>query len=129
MFTVTKPVIANTLKTKLIAPYNAKAGNTFSYKLSIGNNTGYALNGTQAVLTLPEHAELVSKLGDAAVQVGKTVIITLGRLDTDAVRNVQVDVKIPAIPNGNAKVAASALIRSATAMPVSSNQVLTKISN
>ena len=128
-FTVTKPEIEDTLVANLSAPRNVKAGSVLSYTLNIGNKTGYALNGAQAVLRLPEGVKYTGNLSDVTVlDGGKQLIVTLGRLESGAVRNVQIDVKTPAVVNsGKAKVEATATIRSATAMPVRSNHVLTSI--
>lgn len=127
-FTVIKPEIEDKLDAKLSAPRNIKAGSVISYTLSIGNKTGYALNGAQAVLKLPEGADYTGNLSDAAVLDGKKLIVTLGRLESGAVRNIQIDVKTSAGQyRGKVKAEAIATIRSATAMPVRSNHVLTSI--
>lgn len=130
-FTITKPKIAKKLKIKLSAPHSIKAGAVFSYTLSIGNDTGYPLNGTQAVLTLPEGADFSGTLDKDTMTMarngGNKIIVTLGRLEPEEIRDVQVDVKIPVLPEGDGDVVASAMVRSATAMPVHTNKVTTNI--
>jgi hypothetical protein len=131
-FTVTKPEIEDTVLAKLTAPRHVKAGSVFSYRLNIENGSGYALNGAQAVFSLPEGVEFAGSLNDATVQVGQEVIVTLGRLGAGEARNVQVDVKAAATPGKrkaeHQRVAeAHASLRSATAMPVGSNEVATSI--
>ncbi len=130
-FTVTKPIIADTLVTKLSAPRRVRAGGVITYQLNIENGSGYPLNGAQVVFTLAEGAEYAGKPTDTILQIGKKLIVTLGRLATGEVRRVHVDVKLASLQNGtdeHQRVAeARAIIRSATAMPVSSNQVSTSI--
>ncbi len=129
-FTITKPMIAKDLKIKLSAPSAVKAGSVLSYNLSISNDTNYPLNGTQAVLLLPENAIYVGKLDDAIVKVGNSIIVTLGRMESKEIRNIKVEVKVPDESSVDSKLVASAIIRSATAMPVSSkNKVITSISH
>jgi hypothetical protein len=128
-FTITKPKIAEDLKIKLSAPSAVKAGSVLSYKLSVSNDTDYPLNGTQAVLLLPENAIYVGKLDDTIVKVGNSIIVTLGRLESEEIRNIKVEVKVPDESSEDSKLVASAMIRSATAMPVSSNKVITGITD
>jgi uncharacterized repeat protein (TIGR01451 family) len=126
-FTVTKPDVDETLKVRLSAPRSVTPGNTLSYTLSIRNRTGYALNGTQAVVTLPEGADFAGTPGDTVTRHGREVVVTIGRLEPDETRSVQVAAKAPAVSDDDAVLVASARVRSATAMPVDTNTVLTRI--
>ena len=96
-FTVTKPDVDDTLKAKLSAPRSVTPGTLLSYTLSVSNRTGYALNGTQAVVTLPEGAHFAGTPGDTVTQNGQEVVVTIGRLEPEETRNVQVEVKVPAV--------------------------------
>jgi hypothetical protein len=58
---------------------------------------------------------------------GREVVITIGRLEAAETRNVHVEVKIPAAGNEDAMLVASASVRSATAMPVHTNDVRTRV--
>jgi hypothetical protein len=126
-FTVTKPEVEGTLKAELSAPHTVTPGTVLSYTLSVSNRTGYALNGTQAVVTLPKGASFTGTLGDAVTQNGKEVVVTIGRLEPEEIRSIQVEVKVPAVNDDDAVLIASAKIRSATAMPVDSNDVRTRV--
>lgn len=126
-FTVTKPDVDDTLKAKLSAPRTVTPGTLLSYTLSVSNRTGYALNGTQAVVTLPEGVHFAGTPGDTVTRNGQEVVVTIGRLEPDETRNVQVEVKVPAVRDDDTVLIASASIRSATAMPVETNDVRTRI--
>jgi uncharacterized membrane protein len=126
-FTVTKPEVEETLTAKLSAPRTITSGTLLSYTLSISNRTGYALNGTQAIVTLPKGVDFSGTPGDAITQNGREVVITIGRLEAAETRNVHVEVKIPAAGNEDAMLVASASVRSATAMPVHTNDVRTRV--
>ena len=126
-FTVTKPEVGETLMTKLLAPRTASPGSVLNYTLSIDNRTGYPLNGTQAIVTLPQGVDFSGTPGDAITQNGREVVITIGRLEAAETRNVHVEVKIPAAGNEDAMLVASASVRSATAMPVHTNDVRTRV--
>jgi hypothetical protein len=128
-FTVTKPVLWGKLTAMLRVPPRVEAGKAFSYHLRVSNNSGYPLNGTQAVLTLPKGATVANRENNAMVQVGDDLIVTLGRLEAGQGRYVRIDVTMPAESAGGAKLAASAVIRSGTAMPIHTNKVLTRIVN
>lgn len=78
-------------------------------------------------MTLPEGADFSGVQGDTITQNGREVVITIGRLEPDDTRNVQVEVNIPTAGNDAAILVASARIRSATAMPVYTNDVRTRI--
>jgi hypothetical protein len=127
MFTVTKPDVDETLKAKLSAPRIVMPGSRLSYTLSVDNHTGYALNGTQAVVRLPKGAVFAGALGDTVTRNGREVVVTIGRLEPEETRSIQVEVKVPAMSDDEAVLIASATIRSATAMPVETNDVRTRI--
>lgn len=127
-FTVTKPEIADRLETKLWAPVRAKAGSVVHYVLSVTNAADFPLNGTQAVLTLPQGAaaDIVHHAGITCSD--DKVIVTLGRLEPRAQQTLKIAVKL-AKKTTRETVLASAQIRSATAMPVDANRVVTRITH
>ena len=53
-WTVTKPEAGDSVSAKLSAPNKVKAGQGFTYTVSIRNSADYALNGTQVRITLPQ---------------------------------------------------------------------------
>jgi uncharacterized repeat protein (TIGR01451 family) len=122
VFTVTKPDLTNQLTANLGAPARVAAGETFSYGLTISNQSQYALNGTQAVVTLPDGVQYVSASGSATVD-GKDVIVTVGRLATGGTQTVEVTVTA----TGSGDALAHATVRSATAAPVQAGVAVTRI--
>lgn len=126
-FTLTKPEVENTLNTKLSAPRAIAPGVILTYTLTISNDTGYALNGTQAVVTLPKGVEFAGTLGDSITQQGRDIVVTIGRLEPEQTQNIEVQVKTASIVRDDEALIASAKIRSATAMPVETNSVRTRI--
>ncbi|MBI1423353.1 MAG: DUF11 domain-containing protein [Gammaproteobacteria bacterium] len=126
-FTITKPELGHQLKVQLQAPRRAVPGATVSYTLSMRNDSSYALNGTQAVFTLPAGSQFAGAQDDSATQHGDEVVVTVGRLAPGAQRKVSVTVTLPKDDEAHKAMAVSAKVRSATAMPVIVNPVVTKL--
>jgi len=117
-FTITKPRVGHRLRATLHAPRHARRGAVVSYTLEVDNRTGYALNGTQAVVTLPEGVEFAGRLGNEATVHGRKVVLTLGRLDKGESRRVEVPVTAGRGERGEVLRGLTAQVRSATVMPV-----------
>jgi uncharacterized repeat protein (TIGR01451 family) len=79
-FTVTKPDVKDSIETSLSASGPVPVGDNFEYTLKVSNHGRYALNGTQAFLTLPDGVQYVSASGGCTTLAGPHVIVTLGRL-------------------------------------------------
>ena len=127
-FKITKPELGQQFKAKLQAPRHATLGATVSYTLSMNNGSTYALNGTQAVFKLSEGSQFVDAQGDSATKHDNEVVVTIGRMLPGAQRNVTVTVILPKKAYEHRTMLISAKVRSATAMPVVANSVVTHLS-
>jgi uncharacterized repeat protein (TIGR01451 family) len=134
-FTVTKPDLGDNqdgnsqggLTAHLSAPSQATAGSTITYSVRVRNDSAYALNGTQVVVSLPAGAAFAGTASDTLTVHGSQVVVTLGRLEVASGQTVQVPA---ALASGLARgtiLKASAVVRSSTALPVSSNPAVTSI--
>ena len=134
-FTVTKPDLGDNqdinlqggLEAHLSAPSRASAGSTITYSVRIQNNSGYALNGTQVVVNLPQGASFAGTTSDTVTVHGSQVVVTLGRLGVGSGQTVQVPAALASGLAGGTQLRASAVVRSSTALPVSSNLSVTII--
>jgi hypothetical protein len=121
-FTITKPKLGRQLQAQLRLPRHAAPGSTVSYTLHVANHSRYALNGTQAVFTLPKGSQFAGEVSNMVTQHGREVVVTLGRLVTGAQRDVSITVTLPK----HGMLHASAELRSATAMPVKARLLMTE---
>jgi hypothetical protein len=128
-FTITKPELGHQLKLQLQAPRHAAPGATLSYTLSMTNGSAHALNGTQAVFHLPTGSHLVGAPDYAVTQHGNELVVTVGRLIPGAQRKVSVTVALPNDAEAHEALSVAAKVRSATAMPVSANHVITRLAS
>jgi hypothetical protein len=127
-FVVTKPDLEDQLRARLSAPGSVTSGGQFTYTLHVENRSPYALNGTQAVFELPSDVTLVNSPDGGAVQLGRTVVVTLGRLAAGGSTDIHLTVAIvPSADRGNI-LAATARLRSSTALPVYADEVRTLVS-
>ena len=127
-FTITKPELGHQLKLQLQAPRHAAPGATVSYTLSMTNGSEHALNGTQAVFRLPAGSHYVGTQDYTVTQHGRELVVTVGRLVPGAQRKVTIAVALPKEEEDGA-MSVSAKVRSATAMPVTANQVTTHLAS
>ena len=134
-FTVTKPDLGDNqdgnaqggLEAHLSAPALAKAGSAITYSVRVQNDSSYALNGTQVVVNLPFGATFAGTTSDTLTVHWSQVVVTLGRLGVGAGQTVQLPVALAASLAPQTILKASAVLRSSTALPVSSNQAPTLI--
>ena len=134
-FTVTKPDLQSDqdgnaqggLEAHLSAPSQASAGNTITYSVRLQNDSVYALNGTQVVINLPAGASFSGTTSDTLTVHGSQVVVTLGRLGVGAGQTVEVAAALASGLSDGTVLRASALLRSSTALPVSSNVAATLI--
>jgi len=134
-FTVTKPDLENNqdgnaqggLTAQLSGPSQASAGSTIRYTVRLQNDSAYALNGTQVVVNLPGDASFAGTTSDTLTVHGSQVVVTLGRLAVGAGQTVQVSAALASGLADGTSLRASAVVRSSTALPVSSNPTVTII--
>ena len=126
--TIDKPNAEKNIVAKLSAPARVLKGSSFIYSFDLTNQGPFALNGTQIVMTLPDGVSLLNVIGAADVTtIGPEVVVTLGRLVPEERRTLQLRVQVPAT-GANEKLVATGVIRSSTALPITTNTVKTKIS-
>ena len=77
---VTRPDLRGQVEATLTRPEGSRAGGELFYEGSVRNGSKYALNGAQAVVTLPEGVTFTGLLSDRVTRQGNAVVITLGRL-------------------------------------------------
>ncbi len=131
-FTIRKPRVGDKLKVKLRASRVATPGTTVDYSLTVNNETGYSLNGTQAVFTLPEGIKFAGRLGNNVTQHGRDIVVTLGRLVAGEKRNVNLEATVLRRTDRRHEAESedlmvTAKVRSATVMPVTANRISTHI--
>ena len=124
-FTVTKPEISRQLVVQLFAPPAAIANDLLTYKVNVTNNSPYALNGTQVLVTLPFGVSFADKLSDSVTKHVQDIALTIGRLERGAQSSVQLVGRVaPNLPVGT-KLNGKVMVRSATALPVNEIKVTT----
>jgi uncharacterized repeat protein (TIGR01451 family) len=138
-FTITKPDLQDNqdgnsqggLTAHLSAPSQATAGSTITYSVRVRNDSGYALNGTQVVVNLPAGVTFAGSTSDTLTVQGTVhgsqVVVTLGRLGVGSGQSAQVPATLAPGLAGGTTLKASAVVRSSTALPVSSNSAVTSI--
>jgi uncharacterized repeat protein (TIGR01451 family) len=134
-FTVTKPDLEDNqdgnsqggLTAHLSAPPQATAGSTITYSARVRNDSAYALNGTQVVINLPDGVTFAGATSDTRTVHGSQVVVTLGRLGVGSGQTVQIPATLASGLAGGTTLKASAVVRSSTALPVSSNPAVTSI--
>src|SRR5262245_10708991 len=77
---VVKPDISDRSAVALSAPKSVAPGDAIDFKFTFRNGSAYALNGAQAIVTLPEDVILDSVSLGTATQHGSELVISLGRL-------------------------------------------------
>jgi uncharacterized repeat protein (TIGR01451 family) len=126
-FTVTKPDLEGDLVVRLNAPATANLGTVVAFRVDVTNNSSYALNGVQIVLTLPGGTTFVGAASDSLTVQGHEVVATLGRLVPGAGTTVEIGATVDNGLHDGANLEAQAVLRSSTALPVSSNKTSTRV--
>jgi hypothetical protein len=125
-FTVTKPAV--TLEVNLTAPVTVVQGGEVDYSLNVSNLSSHALNGVQAVVTLPGGVDYIGDLSDSiTLQDQNDVVVTLGRLAAGESRTITVSSVAGEDLTAGTQLSAKATVRSATAQPVPSNAAATSV--
>ena len=127
-FVVTKPNLEDRLRIQLNAPESVTPGAQFTYRLHVENASSYGLNGTQAVFELPDGVNFVSSPDGGAVRIGRTVVVTMGRLAAGASADVHLTVGVDPSAGKGDILTATAGLRSSTALPVEGDEVQTRVS-
>jgi len=126
-FTITKPDVSDGVSAQFSAPSSIHNNDLLDYEVNVTNNSPYALNGTQVVVTLPEGVNFAGDYGSSLTQHGHDVVLTLGRLDLGEQRTVHLTTQISTHVLPGTELASSAVVRSSTALPVSANCVTTEV--
>jgi Calcineurin-like phosphoesterase/Purple acid Phosphatase, N-terminal domain/Domain of unknown function DUF11 len=126
-FTVTKPDIENGVSVHIDGPAQAAAGSTITYNLRVRNGSAYPLNGAQVVVNLPRGAAFAGTASDTLTVHGSQVVITVGRIGVGGLETAQVTAALGSGLSPRTMLQANAVLRSSTALPVSSNQTPTLI--
>jgi hypothetical protein len=116
--TVTKPDISKLAKAKFTAPDATGRGKQMEFNFTFKNDSSYALNGTQAVITLPVGVSFESADGGSATVQGQDVVVTLGRTLPGHTITVHVKANVSDSVTPGSTLTTSALLRSSTALPV-----------
>jgi len=124
-FTVTKPDLTSTLAVTLAAPPNVLRGGALVYSVRIVNGSPYALNGTQAVFTLPNGASYTGPTGDMLTQNGQQIVVTVGRIEAGSSLALQFKARVTAALGSVLQ--GTATVRSGTALPVTTNTVSSRV--
>ena len=124
-FVVTKPDLSENLRVHLSAPHSAIPGGQLTYTLNVHNRSSHGLNGTQAIFEIPDGVIFVASPDGSATQVGKQIVVTVGRLDAGGSVVVHIQTQVNAEARSELK--ATALLRSSTALSVPANGVHTSV--
>lgn len=121
-FTVKRPDLAGKLVAKIIASDDDAA-----YLIKVTNHSGFAINGTQVVLTLPPGVVFAgAESGTLSLVNGNTVVVSLSRLAPSDERTLSIPVQgLSALRHGNDEAPwgrrerrPALMVRSSTALPV-----------
>ena len=126
-WTVTKPEVGDSVSAKLSAPNTVKAGQSFSYIVSIRNSADYALNGTQVRIKLPQAVAFAGTRTDAVTVARNEVVVTVGRIEAGADQTVEIPALVSAETHNNEHLLAFAGVSSSTALPISTNFAITNV--
>jgi len=125
-FTIKKPDVKATLIAQLTAPATVPVNGELVYSMLLKNNSAYSLNGTQIRLTLPSTVTFTGTQVSTTMQ-GADIVATVGRLAAGASATVHFKAVVnPSVKRGT-DLFAAATVTSGTAMPVSSNAVVTSV--
>lgn len=126
-FTVTKPDVEDGVSVHIDGPQQAAAGTAITYNVRVRNGSAYPLNGAQLVIHLPDGTAFAGATKDTLTVHGAQVVVTVGRIGVGGVETVEVSATLAASLSARTILRASAVLRSSTALPVSSNVAPTLI--
>jgi uncharacterized repeat protein (TIGR01451 family) len=116
---VTKPDISEDSSLKLDAPQAAGRGSLVTLTFTFKNRSPYALNGTQAVLTLPDGVSFESATEGTAVVHGRDVVVSLGRTLPGQTIELQITGRLSDSLKVGSTLTVLGTLRSSTALPIS----------
>ena len=122
---VVKPDISDDSAVALSAPRSVAPGDAIDFTFTFRNGSAYALNGAQAIVTLPEDVIFDAVGQGTATQHGSELVISLGRLLPGSTTTLHVFGHVS--PQAHHKLHASASLRSGTALPVVGAASTTKV--
>jgi uncharacterized repeat protein (TIGR01451 family) len=125
--TVTKPDISSRASLTVTASPSAVPGGPITFTLTFKNASGYALNGAQAIVTLPEDVSFESVSAGTATVHGRDVVVSVGRLTPDQGITLQVEARVSSSVDRDSILHGFGVLRSGTALPVSGNRTSTTI--
>ena len=126
-FTVTKPDVEDGVSVHIDGPQQAAAGTAITYNVRVHNGSAYPLNGAQVAIHLPDGAAFAGATNDTLTVHGAQVVVTVGRIGVGGAETVEVSATLAASLSARTMLRASAVLRSSTALPVSSNVAPTLI--
>lgn len=126
-WTVTKPEVSDSVVAKLSAPNKVSPGQTFTYTVSLQNGSQYPLNGTQVRLRLPHGVTFAGTASDSITVEGDEVTVTVGRLANGSGQTVEIPVLVSSEIHGHEQLWASGGVSSSTALPVTTNNLVTYV--
>src|SRR5262249_61734062 len=116
--TVTKPDISEKADARLKTREQVTAGDTIRLSFTFRNRSGIALNGTQAIVTLPDGVTFDFATGGTATVQGHDVVVTLGRTVPGERMEVEITARVSgSLPRGS-KLTFTGELRSSTALSV-----------
>jgi len=116
--TVTRPDISEDASARLKGPDRVRPGGAIELSFTFWNGSDVALNGTQAVITLPDGVSFDFATAGTATVHGNEVVISLGRTRPGQRVELQIvgDVS-PTLKRGS-RLVMTGLLRSSTALPL-----------
>ena len=120
-----KPDVSDSVKVKLKAPEHVSPGDSIVVSFSFKNDSPYALNGAQVVITLPDGVSFdFVTVGTATVH-GRNVVVSLGR--TVLKQRVELEIHGHVSHPAGSELSIEGLLRSSTALPVVAQPTSTRI--
>jgi uncharacterized repeat protein (TIGR01451 family) len=132
-WTVTKPEVDDAVVAQLSGPDGVKAGQNIAYKVSVRNDSDFALSGTQVRFRLPHDLTFAGTPSDVVTVQGDEIVFTLGHLAVGAQQTVEIqtlvrsDVGHQSDDRHHEVIRAHARVYSSTALPVETNEVFTEL--
>jgi hypothetical protein len=124
---VLKPDISQAVKVNFTAPGAAVRGGRVEFNFMFKNDSAYALNGTQVVVTLPAGVSFESVSDGFATVQGQDIVVTLGRTVPGPAVTLHFKAYISDSVAPGSTLVSSAVLRSSTAMPVVADSKTTKV--
>jgi hypothetical protein len=125
-FTMLKPELKASLIAQLTAPATVQVNGEVVYTVLVKNNSPYSLNGTQIRLTVPSAVNCTGAQAPMTMQ-GTDAVATVGRLAAGTSVTVHFKTQLAPSARRGTELFAVASVTSGTAMPVSSNAVVTSV--